>query len=194
MAEGDGTVRMCGIESPVHCGAGRILARAATGIWPGRARDNGSQMFQVNQKETAPGVSFTAGRRSSGALVLIRRGSACRTSAGAGAGLSRILFLRHAFSLSVMAGRVPATHAPAVEQPPRRAPPAGGGWPEHAFVCQDKRSWQTGLCHIVSGRWVRALSSWPGVSRPPTHRRLYHLRGGSTGWRWVAGTRPAMTV
>src|SRR6185312_9279340 len=31
----------------------------------------------------------------------------------------------------VMAGRVPATHAPADVQPPRRAPPAGGGWPEH---------------------------------------------------------------
>jgi len=101
MAQGDSTVRMCGIEPPVHYGLGHIQARATGGIWPSRARDNGSQMFQVNQKETAPGVSFTAGRRSSGALVLIRRGSACRTSAGAGAGLSRILFLRHAFSLSL---------------------------------------------------------------------------------------------
>src|SRR6185312_9713674 len=35
-------------------------------------------------------------------------------------------------SLTVMAGRVPTTHALAVVQPPRRAPPAGSGWPGHA--------------------------------------------------------------
>src|SRR6185312_9422875 len=35
--------------------------------------------------------------------------------------------------------------------------------------------------------------SWPGVSRPPTHRRLYNLRGGPTDRGQVAGTRPAMT-
>ena len=32
-----------------------------------------------------------------------------------------------------------------------------------------------------------------GVSRPPTHRRLYSLRSDPTGRGWVAGTRPAMT-
>jgi hypothetical protein len=29
---------------------------------------------------------------------------------------------------------------------------------------------------------------WPGVSRPPTHRRLYSLHGGPSGWGWVART------
>src|SRR6185437_5865009 len=42
-------------------------------------------------------------------------------------------------------------------------------------------------------RRVFPRSSWPGVSRPPTHRRLYGLRGGPTDRGWVAGTRPAMT-
>src|SRR6185312_15546526 len=32
--------------------------------------------------------------------------------------------------------------------------------------------------------------SWPGVSRPPTRRRLYHVRGGPAGRGQVAGTRP----
>src|SRR6185437_17033835 len=41
---------------------------------------------------------------------------------------------------------------------------------------------------------VMVLSpSWPGVSRPPTHWRLYSLRGGPTDRGRVAGTRPAMT-
>src|SRR6185312_16487542 len=35
--------------------------------------------------------------------------------------------------------------------------------------------------------------AWSGVSRPPTHWRLYRVRGGPSDWGWVAGTRPAMT-
>src|SRR6185312_8578125 len=37
---------------------------------------------------------------------------------------------------------------------------------------QDKRLWEKGLPRG---------SSWPCVSRPPAHRRLYSLRGGPTG-------------
>src|SRR6185437_17072480 len=40
----------------------------------------------------------------------------------------------------------------------------------------------------------RLFPSWPGVSRPPAHWQLYSLRSGPTGWGWVAGTRPAMTI
>jgi len=36
-------------------------------------------------------------------------------------------------------------------------------------------------------------SSWPGVSRPPTHLRLYNLRRDPTDRGRAAGTRPAMT-
>src|SRR6185312_5115733 len=47
----------------------------------------------------------------------------------------------------------------------------------------------------ISGRGRRVFPrpSWPCVSRPSTHRRLYNLRGGPTGWGWVAGTHKAMT-
>ena len=43
------------------------------------------------------------------------------------------------------------------------------------------------------GRRVFPRSSWPCVSRPPTHWRVYHVRGGPTGRGQVAGTHKAMT-
>jgi hypothetical protein len=42
-------------------------------------------------------------------------------------------------------------------------------------------------------RGIGSKSSWPGVSWPPAHRRLYSLGGGPTDWVWVAGTHKAMT-
>src|SRR6185312_17374331 len=51
------------------------------------------------------------------------------------------------------------------------------------------------MAHWPSSAMAGILSpSWPGVSRPPAHRWLYHVRGGPTDWRWLAGTRPAMTI
>src|SRR6185437_15453949 len=55
------------------------------------------------------------------------------------------------------------------------------------------RHWPRTSGYAFVERRVCVKPSWPGVSRLPTHWRLYRVRGELTNRGWVAGTRPAIT-